>query len=374
MRAVAVLASPRGGTSVCIDGLQVNVGLVELEDPVFDAQDPVFAESVLVRKAAFSLNFRDKRKILQMAVAGSGDQFAVIGSDFAGEVVDAGANVTSFRPGDRVLNNNAYPRTGDSQLPAGIASTQASREYEVLHMSRLAPVPETMPDDIAAGFSLGAQTAYAMLRRLELQQPANVLVFSAKSNTALFALQALQKYRLRVYAVSNSGGFAGELRRMGVEEPIELDGGKRRLTEDPEILRVCREGGFHYVVDPFCDLHLRDAIQVMAVGGRYVTCGFFDQYLEYTGHGRASPPRLERPVLAMLLIKNLTVMGNCIGTAEDLGRALCDYSAGSFAVTVDMSFEGDQVAEFIGRTFASPERFGKVIYRFSQSPDRRVVH
>ena len=102
----------------------------------------------------------------------------------------------------------------------------------------------------------------------------------------------------------------------------------------------------------------------MAFGGRYITCGLYNQHLEYTSRSCASIPKLDRSTIAMILMKNLTIMGNCIGTTADLENALCDYSNGRLNVVIDSVFRGTQVAEFFERSFSAPDRLGKVVYRF----------
>lgn len=72
-----------------------------------------------------------------------------------------------------------------------------------------------MPDVVAAAFSLGAQTAYSLVRKLNLASGENVLITSARSNTALFAIRALRRYSVNVYATSTSPQFVTELQGMG---------------------------------------------------------------------------------------------------------------------------------------------------------------
>ena len=68
--------------------------------------------------------------------------------------------------------------------------------------------------------------------------------------------------------------------------------------------------------------------------------------------------------IALAVQKNLSMMGHCLGLTEDLARAIDDYAAGLLRVHVDSVFDDDHAAEFIERSFNSPERFGKAVLAY----------
>jgi hypothetical protein len=70
-------------------------------------------------------------------------------------------------------------------------------------------------------------------------------------------------------------------------------------------------------------------------------------------------------ILLTVLIKNLHIIGNCLGTTEDLRDAIRDFALDSFRVVIDTVFTGDRVGPFLDRTYNSRERFGKVVYRYN---------
>ncbi len=69
-------------------------------------------------------------------------------------------------------------------------------------------------------------------------------------------------------------------------------------------------------------------------------------------------------LLQTAIMKNLSIVGNCIGLSDGLERALSDYAAGALLVVTDSVFTGDDVAPFLNRTFNDRERFGKVVYAY----------
>ncbi|WPL16506.1 putative alcohol dehydrogenase [Thiorhodovibrio winogradskyi] len=349
--------------SVTMEGVEVLCGILETPEPSFDPTGEHRAH-VLVRTLAFSCNYRDKALILRMATSGQTRGFYTIGSEFVGVVEAVGAEVTDLAPGERVMGDNAYPDSGVPGLAPGIPTNHGSRERQVLHRRKLARVPPEMSDEVAAAFSIGGQTTYSMIRKLELPAGARVLVTAAKSNTSLFALAALAGRGYEVYAQSTSDRFASELEQFDIAELIVADPRQAPLGEHPRIRAVQEAGGFHGVIDPFFDLYLPHMPPVMAPGGRYVTCGMYDQYLAMVGREPPAMPAAASTVMTLTMLKNLSLIGNCIGLTSDLERALADQAAGRLPVLVDRVLRGNDTAAFLERTYLSPDRLGKVVYRY----------
>lgn len=349
--------------SVTIEGVEVLCGILDTPEPAFDPTGEHSAH-VLFRVTAFSCNYRDKALILRMATSGQTRGFYTIGSEFVGVVEAVGAEVTDLAPGDRVMGDNAYPDSGVPGLAPGIPSNHGSRERQILHRRKLARVPSAMTDAVAAAFSIGGQTTYSMIRKLALPAGARVLVTAAKSNTSLFALAALAGRGFEVYAQSTSERFAAELAQFGIAAVIVADPRKAPLAEHPRIRDVVEAGGFQGVIDPFFDLYLPYMPPLMAMGGRYVTCGMYDQYLAMVGREQPGMPAEADSVMTLTMLKNLSLIGNCIGLTSDLEQALADHAAGRLPVLVDSVLTGPDTAAFLERTYLSPDRFGKVVYRY----------
>ena len=349
--------------TVTLDDVTVHCGIVHTPDPQFLPDSPEHENSVLVQVKAFSLNYRDKSLIFKMVRKGTDTGFFVIGSDFAGEALAVGRNVTSIRPGDRVMNDNAYPETRFPNLKPGVPTNHGSKEYLILHEGKLAKMPDSMTYTLGAAFSIGGQTTYGMVRRLEIKEGMDVLVTSAKSNTSLFAIGALRGRGVNIYACSTTNRFEAELKSLGVKELCVVDTRAERFTSHPVLMGVAQTGGFHRVIDPYYDLHLSPALEVMAIGGRYITCGMYDQYLDLIGKEIPGAARTGYE-LPLMMVRNLQVFGNCIGLSSDLEAAARDYAEGEFKVVIDSAFSGGRVGAFLDRTYNAPERFGKVVYEY----------
>lgn len=357
--------------TVSIDGVEVPFGLIPYtRPPEFDRTDPRFKHSVLVKVRAFSCNFRDKTILLSIFKKGIENSFYSVGSEFVAEVIEVGDEVQDIRAGDRVVGNNHYEgaNLNFAGAPPGLPTNQASKEYQVFHQAKLFKVPQEMPDAVAAAFSVGYQTVYAMIRKLEVADGANVLVTSAKSNTSLFAIDALRKRNVNVYATSTSDAFAPEIKNMGVKELIKLDPGAGGGL--PGVSARLRDlalsiGGFQYVIDPFFDIHLPLGVRLMAPGGKYITCGLVSQLEGLTEQTFDYKLPSVMQLLAISIMNNFQFLTNCLGSTEDLAQALDDYRSGLLDVTIDSVHRGEHVAGFFERTYSAKDRFGKVVYQYA---------
>lgn len=370
MRNIAVFNGSRSEISqyaeflgrVEIDGIPVTCGLISTPEPDLRTAGSEERCSVLVRVNAFSCNYRDKALILSAVESPGSRSFYVVGSDFVGEVVDVGPDVANLKIGERVIGNNNYSDVMmDTASPrVGIPTNHASKEFQLLREAKLVKIPPEMPTIVAAAFSIGAQTSYSIIRKLNKFKGAKILVTAARSNTSLFIINALAKYQVRIFVTTTSSGFEKELQELGVEKIIRL-----ALTDDVTRRYLCLKevanqiGRFDYVVDPFFNLHIGHVLNLVVRGGKYITCGF-----SHIGHtaGVLNRNGELNGVLLLAVMNNLEVIGNCLGQTEDLTNALQDYRSGSMKVIIDSVFDRAQIRTFFEKTFAAKDRFGKVVY------------
>lgn len=380
MRSVAVCGSrvrellPANKTieTLKIKGVPVSFGLIDVRPPRFDPDDPRQRRGVLIRVRAFSCNFRDLGVIFTALRRGGDNSFHAVGSEFVAEVVAAGADVTDLKVGDRVIGNNCYLGDGVSYegVAGGLPTNEASKESLVLHRQKVCKVPEKMPDAVAAAFSVGYQTVYAIIRKLDVREGTRVLVTSAKSNTSLFAINALRARGARIYATTSSARFEAAFAGMGVEELIEVDLSPRESSGRGDAFEKLRRvsekiGGFDCVIDPFFDLHLPLALNFLKPAGKYATCGLASTADELAGNNVALPMPSLREVMMRSLTMNYQMIPSCLGLTDDLQEALRDYGAGVIDVPVDSVHRGGEVGGFFRRTYCAPERFGKVVYEYA---------
>ncbi|HUX44936.1 MAG TPA: NAD(P)-dependent alcohol dehydrogenase [Terracidiphilus sp.] len=164
---------------------------------------------VLVKVRAVSFNYRD----LLMVKGHYNPKLhlpRIPCSDGAGEVAEVGADVTAFKPGDRVagifmqnwLDGPPTPAKVKGALGGDIDGMLA--EYVVLHEAGLVAVPEHLSFAEAATLPCAAVTAWNALKAGNVQPGSTVLV-QGTGGVSIFALQFARLRGARVLGTSSSG-------------------------------------------------------------------------------------------------------------------------------------------------------------------------
>src|SRR5215475_2422305 len=364
-----LLAKNPSVSTINLHGVPVNCGIVATRPPAFESGEKD-RKRALVNVRAFSCNYRDQALILTASRKGPENSFYTIGSDFVGEVMAVGEDVEGFAVGDKVIGDYSYIGAQFVETPyrQGVTTNHSSTEYQAFEVNKIVKVPSEMPNEVAGAFSVNAQTAYSILRKLEINDGDNVLVTAARSHTSMFAINGLRKYRANVYALTTSKGYEEQFARLGVKEILQADSRLNLLAEDPRVLEVARSiGGFDHVIDPFYDVYLPKVVYVMAPGGKYISCGFWSQYRRLIDEKAQAPdPNLRlQHALTYAIVNNLQILFNCLGDGNDLRNAIDDYAAGDLNVVIDSVHTGNEVGAFLTRAYMAPDRFGKVVYRYN---------
>jgi len=351
-----------------IDGATLNCGVIDTPDTIFDKHTPKNKNAVFVHIKAFSLNYRDKNFIFSMLKKNAENGYFAIGSDFAGEVIETGSEVRTLSVGDTVIGNNHYRGVefGANHMTQGIPSSHAGKEYHVFQESRLIKIPDNISTVTAAAFSVCAQTAYSIVRKLNIKAGGNILITAARSNTSLFVLNALRQYPVNITMTTTSTGYEQQIKAMGAKEVIQIDPTLDSLARNEALSAIAMQmGRFQGVVDPFYDLHLDKVTDLMAPGGKYITCGLHEQHPDMIGQTSAKLESNLNKVMMAAIFNNLEIIGNCLGQTEDLVAAVEDHANGLFNVAVDCVFTGQEVVAFIDRTYNAQDRLGKVVFAFN---------
>lgn len=131
---------------------------------------------------------------------------AVLGSEFAGVVVETGAGASKFKVGDKVFGMHVF-------------DTHA--EYKVLpETAALVPMPEGFDFGAAAAVPFGALTALYFLRLAKVGHGQKVLVNGASGAVGAYAVQLARHMGAEVTAVC-SGANADLVRDLGATLVID---------------------------------------------------------------------------------------------------------------------------------------------------------
>lgn len=232
---------------------------------------------------------------LRIAVAAAGVNFADIlmvggsyqecpefpfspGLEIAGTVLECGAGVTGFAPGDRVMagcGNGGF--TEQIALPAGDAN----------HL------PDSMPFEIAGGFPVAYGTAYGALAwRAHLEAGETLLVLGAAGGVGLTAVEVGKAMGATVIAAAGGPEKCALAADHGADHVIDYraDDLRQRVRD------LTGNAGCNVIFDPVGGDIFDTALRCLAWEGRLIVIGFA------SGRIPSAPANI-------LLVKNCGVLG-----------------------------------------------------------------
>lgn len=173
--------------------------LRNLPDPEPGPQD------VVVAVAACGVNYPDVLVIEDKYQFRPARPFAP-GAEISGTVEAVGAEVTNFRPGDRVIG---------SLLSGGMA------EKALVPATKCLAMPDAMPFDEGSAFILTYATSYHALKdRAALRPGETLLVLGAAGGVGLAAVELGHAMGARVVAAASSDDKVALARRHGADDGL----------------------------------------------------------------------------------------------------------------------------------------------------------
>jgi NADPH:quinone reductase-like Zn-dependent oxidoreductase len=340
-----------------LNNTDINYALIETESPVFHPDK--YPDSVLIKKKAFSCNYRDMGIILhENRQLNSNYNNVAIGSEFSAEVIAIGNNVKHLKIGDRVIPNGEYPIRAPYQQLGGLPTNKGSMEIEIIHKRKLLKIPDSISDEIGAAFTIGAQTAYSMLNKLKIRPEKKVLLTGITSNTSLFVLNALINTGVKIYATARHLDLVKhkELEKYA-KIFIVTDNVQNFMDVEGIHEHVSIYGKFDYVIDPFSDSNLFRLIDIIGMNGKYITCGTSNQFSTEMRTINSSN------FFAKIILNNIYIMGNCLGNTQALKKAIQDYELKKYKIIINKVIK-DDISAFMNETFVSKKEIGKVVYKY----------
>jgi L-iditol 2-dehydrogenase len=237
----------------------------------------------------------------------------VLGHEVAGEVMEAGAGVTSLKAGDRVVLDHIVPcgqclycRQGAPHLCPNITQLEGGyAEYLRVPAGTLLPFPESISYDEAALIQPLA-IGFDLTRRVEFSPTFRVLILGAGT----IGLMALQAARVRRAAeVTNTDLLDTKLemaKRLGADRVINVT-----RPEASDQLTELASRGIDVVIDCVCTpLTLDQAISTCRNHGKIVVTGL--------AFGNREPSINLRSVI----YKQLHIIGATSNAREDMVQAI----------------------------------------------------
>ena len=187
---------------------------------------------------------------------GHGAIGATIGLDWAGEIVEVGADARgAFKPGDRVM----------------CAGTGGYAEYAVCDWGRVVPIPNHMTFEDAATLPVALGTMHdALVTNGRLKAGESVLIQGASSGVGLMALQIAKLLGAKlVIGTSTSADRRGRLKDFGADLAVD--------TRDPNwpdlVLNATNGQGVNLIIDQVSGGLVNGNMKAAAILGRIVNVG-----------------------------------------------------------------------------------------------------
>ena len=212
-------------------------------------------DHVLVRVRACGLNRADLGVAAGHMHGSLGGPGTIVGMEFAGEVVEVGAEVSAVKPGERVMCSGAG----------------AFAELAVADWGRATPIPAGMGFEQAATLPVALQTMHnALVTAGRLAAGESVLIQGASSGVGLMALQIARHMGAALVIGSSTNAMRREkLKHFGADLAVD--------TTDPAwpdaVLAATEGKGVHLIIDQVSASVANANMKSARVLGRNVNVG-----------------------------------------------------------------------------------------------------
>lgn len=276
---------------------------------------PIGPGQVRVRINVGAVNFPDVLVVANTYQVSVPTPF-ILGSEYAGTVVELGEGVDGVALGDRVFGSTIVGAFADEIV---VAPTNLMR------------IPDGVDDRTAAAFGVAYRTAYHVLRSVAvLREGEELIVLGAGGGVGTAAVQLGALLGATVTAVASSPEKLEAARALGAQRLIDHRAGDLR-----QALREALPGGADVVVDPVGGDLAEPALRALHFGGRFVTVGY----------ASGSIPRIP---LNLVLLKGCQVLGFQFG---DWARHCSGEMARNDKELLELLVSG-RAAPLIGATFS----------------------
>ncbi|AEO67617.1 uncharacterized protein THITE_2116495 [Thermothielavioides terrestris NRRL 8126] len=285
-----------------------------------DAPVPAVGDNeVLVRLRGASLNYRDLI-IPQGKYPLPLNLPVVAGSDGAGEIVAVGANVTKWKPGDRVVTlfNQGHQRGAIDPVAArtglGGCLDGTLRQYGVFSQDGVVRLPRHLDFVEGATLTCAGLTSWNALYGLKSVRKDDTVLVQGTGGVSLFALQFAKAAGATVIATTSSEKKAEILKKLGADHVINY-------REDPHWGETARKltpngEGVDHVIEVGGEGTMTQSLRAIKMEGVISVIGLL------TGAG-------SKDSIMETLMRLCTVRGVYVGSREqmeDMVRAIEEHN------------------------------------------------
>ena len=281
----------------------------------------------------------------------------ILGSDAAGVVVAAGANVTNVAVDDEVILNPGLScgccefcnRGQHSECISfgivGLSRPGTFAELLAVPSRNVWPKPSHMSFNEAGAFVLSHLTAWRMLMtRAQLKPGQTVLIHGIGGGVALSALQLARLAGAEVIVTSSSDEKLERASKIGADHTINY-----RTIEDvaQHVKDITSGRGVDIVIDTVGAATWPIDFSAVRRGGKIVLCGVTSDAQAVTN-------------LRALYWNQLTILGSTMGSEEDLHQMIKAVTKAKLRPVIDSTAKLEDIKDATGRMETS-EQFGKIV-------------
>jgi NADPH2:quinone reductase len=294
---------------------------------------------VLVKVRVASLNRADLTTARGLPHGSHGGIGAPVGLEWAGEVVETGAEVKGYRSGDRVM----------------CSGTGGYAEYAVTDWGRVNPIPLGMSFEQAATQPIALMTLHnALITAGRLQPGETVMIQGASAGVGLMGLQiAKLKGGRLVIGTSTNEARRARLHEFGADLAIDTSA----AGWPDQILEATGGKGVNLVVDMLSGPVVAQTMRATALLGRIVNVGRLA--------GNKAEFDFDLHALRRIDYIGVTFRTRSLEEVREIARRMRDdlweaVTAGKLTLPIDRRFPLDQAVEAQAH-MRENKHFGKIL-------------
>jgi NADPH:quinone reductase-like Zn-dependent oxidoreductase len=278
------------------------------------------------------------------------------GADVAGEIVELGGNISTWRTGQAVIcdpgistRKDEFTRSGEDSLSPGYTILGEDRpggfaEYIAVPASNLKALPEDWTYPQAAAPLLVALTAWRMLKhRARLKPGESVLIIGAGGGVNSMAIQIGKFLGAQVLVVASDAEKAERALDLGADAVFD----RSQVDWSKEVFKYTGRRGADVVVDNVGQATLPLSLRAAARAGRIVIVG------------NTSSPQAQIDT-RFIFGKQLSLIGSTMGSHQDFHEVTELLFSGKLKPVIHMLLplaEGREAYALMERG----EHFGKIV-------------
>lgn len=320
-----------------------NLEIREVENP-----PPPAGKEVLVKVKASALNRADLLQRRGLYPAPPGFPERILGLEFAGEVVETGAEVSDFKTGDRVFGITA----GGAQ--AEFLSSDESllaRVPENLNFSEAAAVPEAFITAHDACFTLG-----------ELKTGETLLIHAVGSGVGLAALQLAKARGIKTIGTSRTADKLEKCKEFGLDFGIAPNAD---ASENPKYFAESIQSetggkGVDVILDLVGAKYFQANLESLNLKGRLILVGTTGGARAELNYGAVMSKRLK---IIGTVLRSRPTAEKAEATRKFAEEVAPLLASGKIRANIDKIFKIDEIRK-AHEYLESNASFGKVVLEF----------